>query len=259
MFTEKIGTLTKTSTTQVQLTGSSIIKLGGQQRSLVNPTLLISVSGIGGLDTGVIAASSFYYVYAIYNGSTVGIVASLNAISPTGFTRYKKVGAFYTDSGSLVFQAQEIKGGVIQEATSLVKLDTGNDHGSTNTCIRRFVNIRDNFGIDITYVDSATLGATFTINTDGYYSIDYTDSFGVASVPFGVSRNSATLTTSVSLISNPTVLTRATADTAQSYYACSYSGPLLAGDVIRAHTNGAANATSQTRVHFAISKQGTLK
>jgi hypothetical protein len=101
-FTEKIGTLTKTSTTQVQLTGDSIIKLGGQQRVLQSPTLLTSVSGIGGLDTGAIAASSFYYVYAVYNGSATGIVASLSASSPSGFTRYKKVGAFYTDSGSLI-------------------------------------------------------------------------------------------------------------------------------------------------------------
>lgn len=45
-FTEKIGTLTKTSTTQVQLTGTSIVKLGGQQRVLSSPTLLTSVSGL---------------------------------------------------------------------------------------------------------------------------------------------------------------------------------------------------------------------
>ena len=101
-FTEKIGTLTKTSTTQVQLTGDSIIKLGGQQRVLQSPTLLTSVSGIGGLDTGAIAASSFYYVYAVYNGTNTGIVASLSAVSPTGFTRYKKVGALLTDSSSFV-------------------------------------------------------------------------------------------------------------------------------------------------------------
>lgn len=104
-FTEKIGTLTKTSTTQVQLTGSSIIKLGGQQRALTSPTLLTSVSGIGGIDTGAVAASSFYYVYAVYNGSSVGIVASLSASAPTGFTRYSKVGGFSTDSGSLVYLA----------------------------------------------------------------------------------------------------------------------------------------------------------
>jgi hypothetical protein len=101
-FTEKIGTLTKTSSTQVQLAGTSIVKLGGQQRSLVSPTLLTSVSGIGGLDTGVVAASSFYYVYAVYNGSTTGLIASQSAVSPSGFTRYKKVGAFLTDSSSFV-------------------------------------------------------------------------------------------------------------------------------------------------------------
>jgi hypothetical protein len=101
-FQEKIGSLTKTSSTQVQLSGSSLVKLGGQFYSLSSPTLLTSTTGIGGLDTGAIAASSFYYVYAVSNGTTQGIVASLSATSPSGFTRYSKVGEFQTNSLSEV-------------------------------------------------------------------------------------------------------------------------------------------------------------
>lgn len=102
---QKIGTLTKISNTQVQLTGLSVVKLGGQYKSLTNPTLLTSVSGIGGIDTGAITASSFYYVYAVSTGSVEGLVASLSATSPTGFARYKKVGAFYTDPSSQIFKS----------------------------------------------------------------------------------------------------------------------------------------------------------
>lgn len=105
MFNEKIGTLTKVSSTQVQLTGSSVLKLGGQQRVLTNPTLLTSVSGLGGIDTGVVAASSRYYVYAVFNGAIAGLVASLSAISPTGFTRYKKVGAFFMSAVTTISSA----------------------------------------------------------------------------------------------------------------------------------------------------------
>lgn len=102
---QKIGTLVRVSNTQVQLAGLSIVKLGGQFKSLTSPTLLTSVSGIGGIDTGAIAASSFYYVYAVSTGSVEGLVASLSAASPVGFLRFKKVGVFYTDSGSLIFKA----------------------------------------------------------------------------------------------------------------------------------------------------------
>jgi len=137
-----------------------------------------------------------------------------------------------------------------------IRLNTGNDHGSTNTCIRRFTNIVEQIGTDVTYTDSSVLGGKFVINTAGIYDISYTDSFGAVNAPFGVTKNSASLTTSVSTVSVSTVLTRATADTAQSYYSTSWSGQLEVGDVIRAHTNGAANATSQARVHFSISKIG---
>ena len=258
-FTEKIGTLTATSTTQVQLTGDSIIKLGGQQRVLTSPTLLISVSGIGGLDTGAIAARTLYYVYAVYNGTIVGIVASLSSTLPTGFTRYKKVGVFTTDASSLIYESQGLKSEIIPEPSSLVKLDTGNGHGSTNTCIRRFTNVRENWGVDITYSDSATLGGSFLINTDGIYDITYVDSFGSTASPYGISADSATLSTGISTIAVATVLSRSTCNVAQNYDACSYSGFLAAGTIIRAHTGGDINATSQVRVHFSISKQGLFK
>jgi hypothetical protein len=51
-------------------------------------------------------------------------------------------------------------------AQSMVRLNTANGYGSTNTAIRRFTNVVTNQGTDITYADSATLGTTFTI----YYS-----------------------------------------------------------------------------------------
>lgn len=278
-FTEKIGTLTKTSSTQVQLAGTSIVKLGGQQRVLNSPTLLTSVSGLGGLDvnpalvnllsnstfdtdiSGWVAnlgsisfssgtllinslatigsfhqvvnlvvgktyyvnctftksealrpvairvwdsvgtivssgttstaasgslthsfvatestmrvgayhdrnatatsnfdnfsivsdiASSFYYVYAVYNGSATGLIASLSAVSPTGFTRFKKVGAFNTNTSSQVSlsfffgENKQIKARAIGAVTSIpsgssaipvnptVEYDTASSYNNSN-------------------------------------------------------------------------------------------------------------------------------
>ena len=80
-------------------------KTGNTTATLGSLTLSTAVSGAGGLDTGTIAASTFYYVYTVVSSNAVKLVASTSVTSPTGFTQYKKVGAFYTDSSSNIFKA----------------------------------------------------------------------------------------------------------------------------------------------------------
>jgi len=69
--------------------------------SSVNVTLNSATSGAGGLDTGSLAASSWYYVYLIYNGTTVNALMSASATSPTlpfGYTYVTSaIGAVRTD------------------------------------------------------------------------------------------------------------------------------------------------------------------
>jgi hypothetical protein len=67
-------------------------------------------NGAGGLDTGSIAASTYYYVYAIYNitTNTIAAMCSLNAYTPAlmptsaGYTYYKMIGLFRTNSSSQI-------------------------------------------------------------------------------------------------------------------------------------------------------------
>jgi hypothetical protein len=99
---QKIGNLTRISNTQVQLTGKSVVKLGGLYQVLNSPSLVTSTTGIGGLDTGTVANNQLYYVYAVSNGTTTGIVASTSNQKPVGFSRYKKVGAFQTNSAAQI-------------------------------------------------------------------------------------------------------------------------------------------------------------
>ena len=80
-------------------------KTGSTTATLGSLTFSTAISGAGGLDTGTIAASTFYYVYTVVSSNAVKLVASTSATSPTGFTQYKKVGAFYTDSSSNIFKA----------------------------------------------------------------------------------------------------------------------------------------------------------
>lgn len=136
-----------------------------------------------------------------------------------------------------------------------VFLTTGNGHGSTNTKIRRFTSSVRNAGTAITYADSAGNGASFTINEDGYYAITYIDKVSNTESA-GVSLNSAELTTSIASITNATRVLFVEADNASTQFltmACTTY--LVAGDVIRPHTNGATTSTS-TFVSFRISKVG---
>lgn len=136
-----------------------------------------------------------------------------------------------------------------------VVVHTGNGHGSTNTMIRRFTTAMTNVGTAITYADSATLGASFTINEAGFYEIYYQEVIS-GGTNFGVSLNSAALTTSVATI---TVATRVAllANTAATTETQSVTRVLLlaASDVIRPHTDGNFNGTSNI-TFFSIRKIG---
>jgi len=79
--------------------------------------------------------------------------------------------------------------GSITAPRSEVTVDTGNGYGSTNTRLRRYSNIRKNIGSDITYADSATLGASFTINTAGIYAITASDWDGVGDINLSICVN----------------------------------------------------------------------
>lgn len=81
-------------------------RTGNTTATLGALTLSTTTLGAGGLDTGTIAASTFYYVYTVVtNSAVIRLVASTSATSPVGFAEYKKVGAFYTDSSSNIFKA----------------------------------------------------------------------------------------------------------------------------------------------------------
>jgi hypothetical protein len=136
---------------------------------------------------------------------------------------------------------------------SMVRLHTSNGYGSTNTVIRRFSTVLTNQGADITYADSATLGATFTINNSGVYSISYGDQQSTAG-DFGLSLNSAQLTTSIGLITTSTRLAMATSAVNNTNINIPYTGYFVAGDVIRAHATGGAVGTAPDRTQFTISR-----
>lgn len=136
---------------------------------------------------------------------------------------------------------------------SMVRLNTANGYGSTNTAIRRFTNVVTNQGTDITYADSAALGATFTINTNGVYAISYNDQFSGASF-LGVSLNSSQLTTSILSISITDILCNGSTSGADLPYQVCATFYFSAGAVIRAHTGLAGSGARPNSCQFTITR-----
>jgi hypothetical protein len=138
---------------------------------------------------------------------------------------------------------------------SKILLDTGNGHGGTDTKIRRFSN-SSTIGAAMTYADNSTNGTTITLNEGGVYYITYTDFSSIGTHWYGMSANSAELTTSIETI----VLTALIAKCSMSVnIRGNVSGVYIgnSGDVIRPHTDGTQNGTSIRDV-FIITKIGDL-
>jgi hypothetical protein len=137
---------------------------------------------------------------------------------------------------------------------SMVRLVTMNGAGSTNTAIRRFTTTVISQGTDITYADSATLGATFTVNANGVYAISYCDAFG-SSQYVGLSLNSTQLSTSIDSINNADKLIYGDTAAANVISAVAWSGYLASSSVVRAHgIAGLSNSAVLNRCSFTITR-----
>jgi hypothetical protein len=141
----------------------------------------------------------------------------------------------------------------VSTAQSMVRLNTANGYGSTNIKIRRFTNVVTNQGSDITYADSATLGATFTINTNGVYAISFTEQFNAGTYA-GISLNSTELTTAIYSIAYANRLAMSLSVNANYPVHISSCLYLSSGSVIRAHCDGTPSGTSPDYSSFTITR-----
>lgn len=137
-----------------------------------------------------------------------------------------------------------------------VWLQTGNSFGSeSNNKIRRFTTTNNNVGSAITYADNATTGSTFTINEDGVYSIHYYEETSSGPNNFGISRNTSSRTTSITIITATERLAMAATQNGTSNGAiCSVTAHLVAGDIIRPHCDGGGTFVDTNRTFFRITQ-----
>jgi len=191
-------------------------------------------------------------------------VGGFSYVNPGDVIRVYSTSALTAEIGAnlnIEFQAQEIQVSVsntlpqFSDSDTSIRLDTANGYGSVGTKIRRFLNLRENFDKDVTYIPSAINGDSFLILEDGIYNISYTDYQNAVRV--GITLNSNNISTNVSTLAlNPNNEVLALVATGVIDIECaSWQGRLSKGDVIRAHTDGAA-ATDNDAVKFTISKVG---
>lgn len=126
---------------------------------------------------------------------------------------------------------------------SYVRLNSPNGFGSTNTRIRRFTNAIDNVGTDITYADSATNGTSITVNSSGIYAFSYCEEGNTGAPLFGLSLNSASLTTNIEALTNTEIMALSNAGTGNDRQCIAWTGYLDASDVVRPHTNESGGGT----------------
>lgn len=146
----------------------------------------------------------------------------------------------------------------ITTAQSSVQLNTPNGYGSSNTAYRRFTNVVVNQGSDITYADSATLGATFTINTNGVYSISYNDQFNALNyiaIAYGLGGASTSGLTSVPVtLAAANILAVGSTPASNAPGAASTTVYLAAGACIRANAGGGAAGANPSLTQFTITR-----
>ena len=130
----------------------------------------------------------------------------------------------------------------------VVSVHTGNDYGSAKTKFRRFTTIDENVGSSITYADSASNGASFTINATGIYSLYYQDS---GQDMHAITRNYSAGTSNPNVAVGPSDILAISNTTGSSIKSVSRVAKLIAGDVINAHTSGISTDTSND-VYFSI-------
>ena len=140
----------------------------------------ISTSGVNGLDTGSVAANTWYYIWVVFNPNAAasatnpGVVFSMSNTSPTmpsGYTYKARVGAQRTDTSSDFYRVQQtndraayvVTAGTNTAATRLIASGTVGDV-STPTWVAQAV---DNFVPAI----ATAITTTLVMYTDGYASM----------------------------------------------------------------------------------------
>ena len=240
------GTLGVPTTTSGRIIRVLLNNAGVMEQAIINQAGGVDLSETGVISTTSIDAASIvnnvFYSTVARTNVAYRVDGAIDAVNTAGAWSNP---TFVQGAGGQAF--------VDLQERSMVRLNTANGYGSTNTMIRRFTNVVTNIGSAITYTDSATLGALFTINISGIYSISYNDNFSVGANP-GLSLNTSSGTTAIANLPVAEILAVSTTAGVNYIDCVVFTGYLVAGSLVRAHTSGASTGIGTTNTQFTITR-----
>lgn len=232
--------------TAAQLTGSRIFTITPTvARILTTDTAANIIAALGGYDASFPKNIDFTIIntaaFDVTLAAGVGVTLTGKMVVNNGSGHFR----IRIDSASAVtIYTHSAISAATTAPNSAVIVHSGNGHGSTNTAIRRYTTTALSVGADITYADSATLGASFTINTTGLYAVFVSDNRAGGVHWSGASLNSPALTTIIQNRPPPERICFMYGAGADWPTSSSNVIRAVAGDVIRPHTDGTPNYTT---------------
>ena len=201
-----------------------------------NPQTMTAGQNIAGNYAGGNENNTLVWQGKVVVGDTFRVHSSSTTVSSAAANFGQGFQAFFIEDKVQVSLSNVLP--QFTQSDSSVRVDTvsGASNGTTNTTVMKFTSVRDNFGTDITYTGSSTLGDTFTINSDGIYSVNCgTDN---ALVSFcAITKNSSQLSSDPYAINQQDVLSRSGGNANGSKAVASWTGYLVKGDVIRGQSS----------------------
>lgn len=135
----KVSNNSTTPNTKIDVSWNNLIVGTIQTQQTSTITLDAATTGVNGLDTGSLAANTWYYLFAISTGSTTNSLLSTSSTSPTmpsGYTNKRLISTFRTDGASHFYSQKQydhdiwydVSSGVLKigpnlQATSYTALD----------------------------------------------------------------------------------------------------------------------------------------
>ncbi len=174
---------TPNTTLTVTAAKAVLVSAAGQviNRSTVSVSINTAVVGAGGIDTGVLTASTILYVYLIDNGSAPAGLVSLSSSAPTlpaGYTFFCRLSADYVDGsthlGQIVTQGSRTQ---VAPATALpATLQNASING---TCFTAFS------ALTFSFVPPTAIRAIGTVKVTGAQSAGLASNTGGTNVLVG--------------------------------------------------------------------------
>jgi hypothetical protein len=177
----------------------------------------------------------------VYASSTSAVTVRIRGVSSAGDVRITGPGSQSTSHirWTVIALDQSFPAPVLVSPNCSVRLDTGNGYGATGTAIRRYTN-SSVVGNCIAYADSSNSGMSFTINTAGVYTVDWSAKRSASAANIGISVNASSLTTTPDAltVANGNLGYKTIVGSSGDFGNISKTKYFNAGDVVRVFANG---------------------